>query len=129
MGIEAIMALGGMVLPPAVNLVKSLFGKNEQGPDATASTLATTSPEVLPDFVDAQGRLTKSKAEWFNRDVIGQPSQWIVDLRAAIRPASTVLAIFFLAADGTNLISLDHASRGTLAMIAGNWVGSKIRIS
>jgi len=96
MGIEAILALAGLVIPPAVDFLKKKFIKGNDTPEATLSTLATTKPEVMPAYIEAQSKLLVAQKEHFNRDICGIPSQWIVDLRAAIRPIGVIISFGIL---------------------------------
>lgn len=96
--LDAIVTLGGLILPPAVDLIKKIFVKKEKDtPEATMSALATTSPEVLPQYVAALSGYQESLVKWFNRDVIGAPSQWVIDMRASIRPVVIYSAILHVA--------------------------------
>jgi len=95
--IDLIATVGGLVAAPVYDFVKKKFLKPEvDTPEATIGTLATTKPESLGDYVNALAAYTKSKIDFFNRDVIGQCSQWVVDVRASIRPIVVVLALLTL---------------------------------
>ena len=97
MGIEAILALVSLVIPPAFDFVKKKFlTPTQDTPEATMSTLATTKPEVMKDYLMGQAGLLEAKTKYFNRDVCGVPSQWVVNLRASIRPIGVVLAFVIL---------------------------------
>ena len=97
MGIEAILALAGLVIPPTVDFIKKKFLKGQDTPEATLSTLATTKPDVMPAYIDAQSKLLVAQKEHFNRDICGVPTQWVIDLRAAIRPVGVIVSFFILA--------------------------------
>ena len=133
-GIDAIVTLGSMVLPPAVDLIKKIFVKNEKdSPEATMSALATTRPEVLPQYIGAMSSYQESLVKWFNRDVIGAASQWVVDLRAAIRPAVISLAVLHViiasvvyGAGGMNAIP--EGWRYFYESIVGSWFGERFII-
>lgn len=91
--IESIVVLGGLLVPPIFDFFKKKFLKPSQdSPESTLSTLAVTKPEVMADYIRANSVQLEAKVRFFNRDVIGQVSQWVVDLRAAIRPLFVVLA-------------------------------------
>lgn len=99
MGLDAIIAIGSLLLPPAVDFIKKKFLKKEQdSPEATMSTLATTKPEVLPAYVTATTAWIEAQVKFFQRDVSGTPSQWVIDLRAVIRPIGTIGAGLILGA-------------------------------
>jgi hypothetical protein len=98
-GLDAIVAIGGLLLPPVVDFVKKKWLKKEQDtPEATMSTLATTKPDVLPGYVTAVTGWLQAQVSFFNRDVTGTPSQWVVNLRAAIRPVGVCLSFLILIA-------------------------------
>lgn len=87
MGLDAIIAIGSLLLPPVVDFVKKKFLKSSQDtPEATMSSLATTKPEVLPAYVTAITGWLQAQVQFFQRDISGTPSQIVVDLRAVIRP-------------------------------------------
>lgn len=47
--LEAITTLGGMVIPPVLDLVrKKIIGRDSETPEATLATLATSKPDVIP---------------------------------------------------------------------------------
>ena len=139
MGLDVIVALGGLLIPPVVDFVKKKFLKKEQdAPEATMSTLATTKPDVLPAYITAISGWLGAQKEFFNRDVTGTPSQWVVDLRAAIRPIGTAAAFIILAGmvlsaiagykpDPTMASTIDGVRLSCEAM-AGSWFGDRIAI-
>jgi len=139
MGIDALIAIGSLVLPSVVDFVKKKFLKKEQDtPEATMSALATTKPDVLPGYVTAITGWLKAQVEFFNRDVIGSPSQWVVDLRAVIRPfgtisAGVVLAVMVIAAlAGKNpepeMMDTIVGVRFSCEAIVSSWFGSRISL-
>ncbi|HEX8947677.1 MAG TPA: hypothetical protein VF790_01875 [Dissulfurispiraceae bacterium] len=134
LGIDALVTLGSMVLPPAVDLVKKIFVKKEQdSPEATMSALATTKPEVLPQYIGALSTYQESLVKWFNRDVIGAASQWVVDFRAAIRPAVISLAVIHIilisVVHGVNgLGSIPEGWRFFYESIIGSWFGERLTL-
>lgn len=97
--LDLIATLGSLIIPPAFDFIKKKWIKTENDtPERTLGTLATTSPDVLAGYTEALAKLMDSKVRYFNRDVIGQPNQWIVDLRAAIRPITVVISLGILCA-------------------------------
>lgn len=127
MGIDAILALGGLIIPPAFDFIKKKFVKADDTPQATANTLAVSKPEILPDYLRAVAEITSTDVKWFNRDIIGSPSQWVIDLRACIRPASVVIGFVLLALDMLNPGILDPGTRGSIIVNNSSWFGSRIR--
>jgi hypothetical protein len=127
-GIDAILAIGGLIIPPAFEFIKKKFvGPEADTMEATANSIATTNPEVLPAFIQAQVQLLKAKVGWFNRDVIGNPSQWVVDIRACIRPVSVIIGFILLAADMSSALTLDPGTRGSIIVNNSSWFGSRIK--
>jgi hypothetical protein len=128
MGIEAILALAGLIVPPVTDFVKKKFlKKGEDTTEATISSLATTSPDVIPSFMEANTNWLKAKIEWFNRDVIGQPSSWVVDLRASIRPISVILSLLVITLNIKFGFALDENTRAALLLNITSWFGDRIK--
>ena len=126
MGIEAILALVGLALPPVVDFIKGKFLKGSGAPEDTMATLAATKPEQLGPYVDAMAKYLEAQAKFFNRDVVGTIGSWVSNLRAAIRPMGVMLSLIFLFADGFKYIELTAEVRGTFAMICTSWFGTRI---
>jgi len=129
---DIIASIGGLIIPPVFNFVKKKFIKSENDtPERTIGDLATTKPEVVPDYVQALSTLLDSKVKFFNRDVIGSPSQWVVDLRAVIRPAGVVMAFFIL---GYLVVTspVETASvlgvRASCEVMVSSWFGDRLTI-
>jgi len=139
-GLDAIVAIGGLLLPPVVDFVKKKFLKKEQDtPEATMSTLATTSPETLGPYLTAMSGWLGAQVQFFNRDVSGTPSQWVVNVRAIIRPLGVLGAGITLGAliliSAMN-IKIDPSMADTVAgvrlsceAIVSSWFGDRISIS
>ena len=140
MGIDAIVTVGSLLIPSIVDFAKKKFLKKEQDtPEATMSTLATTKPDVLPGYVTAITGWLDAQVRFFNRDVAGTPSQWVVDLRAAIRPFGVVGAGLTLAGmvvgafagwkpEPSTLDTLIGVRLTCEAMVA-SWFGHRISIT
>ena len=137
MGVEAILAIGGLFFPPVFDLFKKWFlPATKDTPEATMSTLATTKPEVLPRYTEALAYHLEAQTKFFNRDVVGTPSQWIVDLRAAIRPIVTGVAVATLIVEGFQIMGafgnsmpwfvLPEGSRGLFILAVSQWFGSRL---
>jgi len=140
MGLDALIAIGSLILPPAVDFIKKKFLKKEQDtPEATMSTLATTKPDVLPGYVTAITEWLKAQVAFFNRDVAGTPSQWVIDLRAVIRPLGTVgagITLMVMVIAAIQGYKPDPSMNETLAgvrysceVIVSSWFGDRITIS
>jgi len=130
--LDIIASIGGLIIPPAFNFIKKKFIKSENDtPERTIGDLATTKPEVVPAYVQALSTLLDAKVKFFNRDVIGSPSQWVVNLRAAIRPAGVILAFVIL---GYLVITspIETASvlgvRASCEVMVSSWFGDRLTI-
>ena len=131
MGLEVILALigtlGGMVLPPIVDFVRKKFiPASNDTPERTMGTLATTKPEVLAPYVSSLALYLDAQTKYFNRDVVGTPSTWVINLRAAIRPIAVIASFVIIGLDLLKQLQLDPASRAGLFTVIGNWLGSRI---
>lgn len=140
MGLDAIIAIVSLLAPPVVDFLKKKWLKtNQDTPEATMSTLATTKPDVLPGYVSAVTEWLKAQVEYFKRDITGNPSQWVVDLRAVIRPLGTLGAGVVLG--GMVLMALygykpDPSMADTISgvrysceIIVSSWFGDRISIA
>jgi len=131
MGLDVILGLvgtlGGMVFPSIVDFVKKKWiPASNDTPERTMGTLATTKPETLAPYVQALTLYIEAQARYFNRDVVGTPSNWVIDLRAAIRPMAVILAFAIIGLDMLKQLTLDPATRAGLLTVIGNWIGSRI---
>jgi hypothetical protein len=128
MGIEAIAALLGLVVPPAFDFIKKKFIRSENDtPERTIGTLATTSPDVLPAYTEASAKLFEARTKWFNRDIVGNPSPWLVNLRGAIRPVSVILSFAVLGLSMTiPEFTLDEGTKAALFVNIGSWFGDRL---
>jgi hypothetical protein len=127
MGIEAIAALAGLILPPAFDFIKKRFIKTENDtPERTMGTLATSKPEALGPYVEGMAKMWESRTQWFNRDVSGQPSQWVVDTRASIRPLSVVAGLSIIAVDMVWALGLDENTKAAIWANNSSWFGSRL---
>jgi hypothetical protein len=125
--LDAAVSLGSMVVAPAFDFIKKKFLKSDQDtPERTISTLATTKPEILPDYVKAESDLMEAKGKFFNRDVIGTPSQWVIDLRASIRPIVVVLSFVLFFLNGFTWFILDRGIILFCESAIGSWMGSRL---
>lgn len=140
MGLDAIIAIGSLLLPPVVDFVKKKWlAPGKDSPESTMSSLATTKPEVLPGYVTAITEWLKAQVAFFNRDVQGAPSQWVVDLRAVIRPVGTIGAggilgvMVFMALNGykpaPEIADTVVGVRFTCEAIVSSWFGDRINIT
>lgn len=129
--LDAIVSLGGLLFPPILDLVrKKWVGRDDDTPEATLATLATTKPEVMPEYVTALAQLEEARTRSFNRDTMagGIPAQWVVTLRAAIRPVGTMLALMTMIVACVLELQLEQEIRLTLEAIACSWFGTRISL-
>ena len=130
--LEAITALVGTVIPGAFKLVKSIFGKKEnQSPQEALDEIALNKPEILPEYVKALAAQQEAQTAWFNRDVSGELSQWVRDLRSAIRPTVVACSFLILLIEGivriaTGVQMLDEPTRAACTGYIGIWMGDRI---
>jgi len=125
--LSLVSLLGNTFLPPVYNIVKGIFSKGRPDtPEQTMSNLATTKPDILPQYVQALAQNRESEVKFFNKDVAGTPSQWVIDLRACIRPISVVLAFILI---GISLFTtVNNALIISANGVIGNWLGTKIEV-
>jgi len=122
-----IASLAGLIVPPAFDFIKKKFLKPKaDSPEATLSTLATTKPEMVEKFVSAQAELLKAKKDFFNRDVIGMPSTWVINLRAAIRPSFVVLSLAVRVLGWVYHWNIDETFNAMMDMCISSWFGSRL---
>ena len=127
--VDLAVTLGGLIIPPAFNFIKKKFIKSENDtPERTIGDLATTKPEVLPDYTNALATLKDAEVKFFNRDVIGTASQWVVDLRASIRPIGVVFAFILLVLISLDMIDNADGIRLSSELVISSWFGDRITL-
>lgn len=133
MGLDLVASLGGLIVAPAFDFIKKKFLKKSQDtPEATMSALATTKPDILPAYLESVVSHLKAKISWFNRDVIGVPAQWVVNLRASIRPMTVVVGLCALVvvpglfkAFGSEF-GIDPGTRYFFESVISSWFGDRL---
>lgn len=120
--------LGNTVIPPLYNLVKGIFfkGKVSENPEGTMDTLATTKPEVLAPYVEGLAKYYNALTVYFNRDVSGIPSVWVINLRACIRPFTVIMAFAVMFIDTFGYFKASSPVLLTCSGVIGNWIGTRI---
>lgn len=127
MGIESIVALAGIFGPSVMDFIKKKFLKQDKSdPEAVLGNLSLQSPETMPPYVNALSTYLDAQTRFFNRDISGQPSTWIVDLRASIRPLSIIAGFALLAADFFSPGQLDQGTRAAIIANNSSWFGQKL---
>lgn len=125
--LDAIMAIGGLVAPPVFDFIKKKFIQTESDtPERTMGTLATTKPEALEGYVTGMAKLLGARVQFFNRDVIGSPSQWVVDLRACIRPITVVSCLLMMALAWLEIMNPEPTARYFAEVSITSWMGSRL---
>lgn len=130
--LEAITAIVGTVLPMTTKLIRSIFGKKtNQSPQDALDDVALSKPEILPAYVEALSKQVEAQTAWFNRDVSGDLSQWVRDLRSAIRPSVVACSFILLGIEGLFMIftgrqMLNEATRAACTGFIGTWMGDRV---
>jgi len=119
--LEIVSTLAGLIIPAAFDFIKKKFIPSENDtPERTISTLAVSGKcENIPSIVDAYAKLYEAKTKFFNRDVIGNPSQFVVDLRAIIRPLTVAISLLIYTIGV--LLNIDLPQEFTIP--ASSWIG------
>ena len=124
--LDAAVSLAGLVAAPAFDFLKKKFiPASADTPERTMGTLATTSPDALPGYVEGLASHLRAKGEYFNRDVVGDPSLWVVDLRAAIRPITVCGSLALLIAVVMLKIEIDPSIKYFCEINVTSWMGSR----
>jgi len=139
--LDVITTLGGLIVPPAFNFITKKFVKEENDtPERTIGALATTNPETVPAYVEALCKYLNAQGIYFNRDVVGEVSLWIRNLRAAIRPMSVIcsLGILGVMAGATLFGGYTPPSQEAADLLTGirlscegvssSWMGSRLSL-
>jgi hypothetical protein len=124
--LDLVATLGGLVVPPLFSFLKDKFGSKATSPEETLGTLATVKPEILPTYVDAESRLLDAQVKFFNRDVVGAPSLWVVNLRAAIRPIFVAVSVVAILSDIFFYVQIDPSLKQFMEAVISSWFGDRI---
>ena len=125
--IDAIVAIGSLIIPPVFDFVKKKFVKAESDtPERTMGNLATTKPEVLAEYTTSLETYMDAQTKFFNRDISGTPSQWVVDLRAAIRPTVVAVGVLALVVGPYYDVQLQDGVRLFFEAAIMSWFGSRL---
>ncbi len=129
-GIDAILALAGLVLPPAFDFIKKKFIKGEAyTPERTIGELASSKPEVLPAYNDSLAKVMDARTKWFNRDVIeGKVSSFVANWRAAIRPFFVTASILHWSLSIIFKMPIDPEIRRAEILLVSEWVGERLSL-
>ena len=120
----------GLIAPPAFDFIKKKFIKgSDDTPERTMGTLATTSPENMEGYARGMTSLFEAKTKLFNRDVVGEISIPIRNLRAAIRPVTVAGCLVAIICDGVGWIELAEGARVSFELNISSWLGSRISLT
>lgn len=128
----ATVALGYLV-PPIMDFIKKKFlQKGSDSVAATLKSLANTNPQLMQQVMTVQTALFKaesgvldSKTRYFNRDIATSASQWVVNLRAIIRPLVTLSALALTILHFVYKLPLDTAIQQIMEFSIASWFGSR----
>lgn len=138
--IDLIATLGGLIVAPTYDFIKKKFIKEENDtPERTMGSLASTKPEVLPEYIKALSDYFKSQTDYFNRDVCGEVDLWVRDARAIIRPITVVGSLFILGVIAVSVIFFDYVPTGDSEIVlagvrvsceanVSSWMGSRFSL-
>jgi len=125
--IGLISSLAGLIVPPAFDFIKKKFlNAGQDTPEATLSTLATSKPDVIPSYIEANTKLLDAKVRFFNRDVVGEPSRWVTDLRASIRPIFVIGALAARICGWIFNWQVDEQFIALMDLCIASWFGSRL---
>jgi len=126
-GLDALASIVGLVFPPVADFIKKKFIKpSADTPQATLSSLATTKPEIMPQYIESQSKLIDSEVRFFNRDVVQQVSTWVSDLRASIRPIFTVISLALVIYSTIKQVPIDESFKCLMDLCISSWFGSRL---
>ncbi len=125
--VDAIVSVGSMIAPPIFDFIKKKFlPVNKDSVEATLSTLATTKPDILSSYIEANTKFLEAKSKYFNREIVGDVSRWVRNLRAAIRPIYVICAVlYFFMASNFNW-HVDPCIKYSMEVCISSWFGSRI---
>jgi hypothetical protein len=126
MDITAIVSLISLFGPKILSLIEGLFHKKDTQ-EETVATLATTNPDALAKYVEAQAKLAQVSNESVNADITGTVAPWVSNIRAMIRPSITLIAachIVFAWIYPTHTIPPEAMTVYSVAI--SSWFGSKL---
>lgn len=126
LSLDIVASVGGFLIPPVFDFIKKKFIPDSDTPESTLSTLATTKPDIMPGYVQAQAVLLDAQTRYFNRDMAGEASRWVINLRGSIRPVGTIYSGLVLGLDKLLKLNLTPGSEATFCLILSSWFGCRI---
>jgi hypothetical protein len=127
--LDAIVSLGGLVIPPVFDFIKKKFLKiGKDTPEATMATLAVSKPEALGPYVEAMSGYLNAQVSYFNRDVIGTLPVWCSALRATIRPVVVIVGLLHFTLNSLYgaAVPLDAGVKYFYEANISSWFGARL---
>lgn len=127
--LDAIISIGGLIVPPVFDFLKKKFIKaGKDTPEATMATLAVSHPEALAPYVEAMTGYVRAQVAFFNRDVVGELPMFVSALRASIRPIVVVVGLGHIVLHGIfgDAVVLDAGIRYFYEANIGSWFGTRM---
>ena len=128
MVLDAILSIGSLIFPPIFKIIKNKISpeSKESSIESTISSLATTNPQTIPTIIKAKADLIEAEIKFHNRDVIGEISRWVSDLRASIRPIYVVYSIIYITIASKYGWVVDPSTKYIMETCIPSWFGSRI---
>ena len=127
--LDAIISLGGLIVPPVFDFLKKKFIKTgKDTPEATMASLAVSKPEALAPYVEAMAGYIRAQVAYFNRDVVGELPISVTALRASIRPIVVIVGLGHLILHGVfgNAVVLEPGVRYFYEANISSWFGTRM---
>ena len=124
--LTSIIGLSSVILPPAVKLIKDIFGKKPKDAEETLGVLASEKPEFLSAYVDAQAKLMDAKASFMRADINEKVHSWIMDLRASVRPIITYLLVLNIIVSKCFGWDISLIEANAAGIVIGWWFGERL---
>jgi len=80
----------------------------------------------LAEYTTSLATYMDAQTKFFNRDISGTPSQWVVDLRAAIRPTVVAVGVLALVVGPYYDVQLQDGVRLFFEAAIMSWFGSRL---
>jgi hypothetical protein len=118
-----ITTLAGLIIPPAFHVLKQKICPNADTPTAVLGTLATTKPEAMSNYIDSLSKLLHAQVAYYNRDVVGEVSLWVRNLRASIRPFYIIFGVCYFLIVTLFSVKGDQAIIFSIEATTSTWFG------
>lgn len=122
----SILSLTSLLVPPVFDFIKKKFLPRSDTQDSTLNTLAVTKPDILAEYTEALSKLVASQTAYYNRDVVGEISRWVSNLRASIRPIFVLLGFGLFCMSACFNWHIDAGIKDVFIVTVNSWFGSRI---